>query len=112
MQKIGFIGIGIMGKPMALNLLHAGFSVAIYARRAEVAEPLVKAGAKAYASPKELAPHADIIITMVPATKDVEDVLLGETGILHSAKPGTIVIDMSTISPTATQKIATELAKH
>lgn len=112
MQKIGFIGIGIMGKPMALNLLHAGYQVAIYARRPEVAESLLQAGAKSYPSPKELAPHADVIITMVPATKDVEDVLLGPNGIVHSAKPGTIVIDMSTISPNATQKIAAELAKH
>lgn len=112
MQNIGFIGIGIMGKPMALNLLHAGYKVAIYARRPEVAAPLVKAGATAYTSPKELASHADVIITMVPATKDVEDVLLGEQGVVHSAKPGTIVIDMSTISPNATQKIAAELAKH
>lgn len=112
MQNIGFIGIGIMGKPMALNLLHAGYKVAIYARRPEVAAPLIKAGATAYASPKELAPHADVIITMVPATKDVEDVLLGEKGAIHSAKPGTIVIDMSTISANATQKIAAELAKH
>ncbi len=112
MQNIGFIGIGIMGKPMALNLLHAGYKVAIYARRPEVADPLVKAGAKAYSSPKELASHAEVIITMVPATKDVEDVLLGEDGVVHTAKPGTIVIDMSTISANATQKIAAELAKH
>lgn len=112
MQTIGFIGIGIMGKPMALNLLHAGYPVAIYARRPEVAAPLIQAGAKAYASPKDLAPHVNIIITMVPATKDVEEVLLGEQGIVHSAKPGTIVIDMSTISAKATQHIAETLAKH
>lgn len=112
MQTIGFIGIGIMGKPMALNLLHAGYKVAIYARRPEVAEPLVNAGATAYTSPKELAFHADVIITMVPATKDVEDVLLGPNGIVHTAKSGTIVIDMSTISASATQHIAAELAKH
>lgn len=112
MQKIGFIGLGIMGKPMALNLAHAGYPVSVYARRAEVSEPLIKAGAKAYPSPKELAPHADVIITMVPATVDVEEVVLGKNGIIHSAKPGTIVIDMSTISAAITQKIAAELAKH
>ena len=101
-----------MGKPMALNLLHAGYNVAIYARRPEVAAPLVSAGAKAYPSPKDLASHADIIITMVPATKDVEDVLLGPDGIVHTAKPGTIIIDMSTISANTTHKIAAELKKH
>lgn len=112
MQKIGFIGLGIMGKPMALNLLKAGYPVAIYARRPEVAAPLVAAGAKAYTSPSELAPHADVIITMVPMTHDVEEVILGKQGLIHGAKPGTIVIDMSTISATETQKIAAELAKH
>lgn len=112
MQKIGFIGLGIMGKPMALNLLNAGYAVSIYARHSKVAEPLVQVGAKAYSSPKELAEQAGIIITMVPATLDVEDVILGQQGIIQSAKPGTIVIDMSTISATATQKIAQILAKH
>ena len=111
MKKIGFIGLGIMGKPMAHNLLRAGYPVSIYARRPEVAEPLIKAGAKAYTSPKELASEADVIITMVPATADVEEVILGEQGLIHSAKPGTIVIDMSTISANATQKIAKELEK-
>lgn len=111
MQSIGFIGLGIMGKPMAFNLLHAGYPLAIYARRPEVAEPFTKEGVKAYASPKELAAHVDVIITMVPATTDVEDVILGKDGIIHTAKPGTIVIDMSTISPSATQQIAKELAK-
>lgn len=111
MQKIGFIGLGIMGKPMALNLLRAGYPVSVYARRAEIAQPLIAAGAKTYPSPQELAPHADVIITMVPATTDVEDVLLGANGVIHSAKRGTIVIDMSTISASSTQQIATVLAK-
>jgi 2-hydroxy-3-oxopropionate reductase len=111
MQSIGFIGLGIMGKPMAFNLLHAGYPLAIYARRPEVAAPFTKEAVKAYASPKELAAHVDVIITMVPATTDVEDVILGKDGIIHTAKPGTIVIDMSTISPSATQQIAKELAK-
>ena len=111
MQTIGFIGLGIMGKPMALNLINAGYSVSIYARRPEVAGPLIQAGAKAYASPRELAPHVDIIITMVPATAEVEEVLTGKNGIIHTAKPGTIVIDMSTISAGATQRIAALLAK-
>src|SRR5690242_870544 len=108
MQKIGFIGLGIMGKPMALNLVRAGYPVSIYARHSKVAEPLVQAGAKAYSSPRELAEQAEIIITMVPATLDVEEVILGQQGVIHGAKSGTIVIDMSTISAAATQKIAQE----
>ncbi len=111
MQKIGFIGLGIMGKPMALNLIRAGYPVSIYARRPEVAEPLIKAGAKAYSSPKELTAHADVIITMVPATADVEEVLLGKNGVIQAAKSHNTVIDMSTISATATQHIAQLFAK-
>lgn len=113
MQKIGFIGLGIMGKPMALNLLKANYPVSIYARRPEVAEPLVKAGAKDFTSISELATDSDVIIVMVPMTNDVEDVLVGKHGIIHTARPGTIVIDMSTISATITKRIAKQLAdKH
>src|SRR3990167_6255193 len=111
MQSIGFIGLGIMGKPMALNLLNAGYPLSVYARRPEVASPLTKAGAKIYSSPKELAPLVDVIITMVPATADVEEVLLGKNGIIHTAKPGCIVIDMSTISAAATVRMAAKLQK-
>jgi 2-hydroxy-3-oxopropionate reductase len=111
MQKVGFIGLGIMGKPMALNLIEAGYAVSVYSRRAESAAPLIAAGANSYASPQELAEHCDVIITIVPATADVEDVLLGKHGIIHSAKPGTIVIDMSTISASATQRFAQILEK-
>jgi 2-hydroxy-3-oxopropionate reductase len=111
MQNIGFIGLGIMGKPMAFNLMRAGYQLSLYARRPEITEPLIKAGAKAYSSPKELASHVDVIITMVGATADVEEVLLGKDGIVQTAKPGTIVIDMSTISASETQRIAVLLAK-
>ncbi|EKD72581.1 MAG: hypothetical protein ACD_45C00633G0008 [uncultured bacterium] len=111
MQHIGFIGLGIMGKPMALNLINAGYSVAVYARRAELAKALTRAGAKVYSSPKELASAVDVLITMVPATTDVEEVLLSKNGIIHNAKTGLIVIDMSTISAAATKRIAAQLAK-
>ena len=110
MQHIGFIGLGIMGKPMALNLIRAGYHLHVYARRPEVAAPLLEAGAKVYDSPQALAKEAMVIITMVPATQDVEDVLLNKHGIIHTAKPGCIVIDMSTISAPATQRIAERLA--
>lgn len=112
MQHIGFIGLGIMGKPMAINLLRAGLPVSVYARRTDVAEPLVAEGATAYDSPEALAASGvDIIITIVPATADVDDVLNGKKGIIHTAKPGCIVIDMSTISASATRRFAEQLAK-
>lgn len=111
MQKIGFIGLGIMGKPMAHNLMKEGHELSVYARRPETLNSLIEAGAKTYSSPKELAAHVDVIITMVGATTDVEEVLFGKNGIVHTAKPGTIVIDMSTISASATQRFADLLAK-
>lgn len=106
MQKIGFVGLGIMGKPMALNLIHAGYPLSIYARSPDTAAPVIKAGAKAYTSLNELACNSDVIITMLPTTADVEEVILGKHGIVLGAKPGTILIDMSTISAIATQKMA------
>lgn len=111
MLKLGFIGLGIMGKPMALNLMRAKFPLSIYARREEIAAPFIEAGAKTYSSPTELASEVDVIITIVPATSDVEDILCGKNGIIHSAKPGCIVIDMSTIAAAATQRIAGMLEK-
>lgn len=108
-MNIGMIGLGIMGKPMAFNLLRAGYQVSLYARRAETITALIEAGAKTFSSPKELAEHVDVIITIVGATTDVEEVLLSKNGIIHTAKPGTIVIDMSTISANATQRIAKTL---
>jgi 2-hydroxy-3-oxopropionate reductase len=110
MQAVGFIGLGIMGKPMAKNLLQKGFQVAVYARREAVAQELVAAGATAYASPAALASNVDVIICIVNNTADVEDVLLGTQGIFMTAKPGTVVIDMSTISASATATIAAQLA--
>jgi 2-hydroxy-3-oxopropionate reductase len=111
MQKIGFIGLGIMGKPMAMNLILAKYSVSVYARRPEVVELFSQAGAMVYSTPKELAANVDVIITMVPATAEVEEVLVGKNGIIQTAKPGTIVIDMSTIAASATKRFADLLAK-
>ncbi len=113
MQQVGFIGLGIMGKPMAMNLLHAGYPLHVYTRQEKTEQLFREAGATIYASPKELASHVDIIITIVPATTDVEDILLGKNGIIHTAKPGTIVIDMSTISAASTKRMAERLKqKH
>jgi 2-hydroxy-3-oxopropionate reductase len=111
-MRIGFIGLGVMGRPMALHLLRAGYPVRVYARRPEAAAPLVEAGASRAATPAELASQSAVVITMVTATTDVEQVLLGEHGVLSGAKPGTIVIDMSTIAPQATRRIAERLAER
>lgn len=108
---IGWIGPGIMGNPMCKNLLKAGFPLAVYARRPESAQELTDLGASFYASPAELAANADIVISMVSDTPDVEAVLLGENGVIEGAKPGLLVIDMSTISPVMTREIAAKLAE-
>lgn len=109
-MNVGFIGLGVMGRPMALHLVRAGYSVRVYARRPESAAPLVEAGAARAATAAELASQSDVVITMVTATADVEEVLLGPHGVLAGAKPGTIVIDMSTIAPQATRRMAERLA--
>lgn len=111
-MNIGFIGLGVMGRPMALHLVKAGYSLCVYARRPEAAAPLVEAGAVSCATPAELASRSDVVITMVTATSDVEQVLLGKDGVLGGARPGTIVIDMSTIAPQATRRIAAVLAER
>lgn len=109
-MNVGFIGLGVMGRPMALHLVRAGYSVRVYARRPEAAAPLVEAGAARSATAAELASQSDVVITMVTATSDVEEVLLGTNGVLGGAQPGTIVIDMSTIAPQATRRMAERLA--
>ena len=109
MEKIGFIGLGIMGKPMCLNLLKAGFEVTAYNRTASKTKAVAEAGARIATSPKEVAERSDIIITIVSDTPDVEQVILGENGVIHGARPGSVVIDMSTISPAATQRMAEAL---
>ena len=108
--NIGFIGPGIMGAPMAHNLIKAGHALSVYARRAEAAKSLVDAGAIACASPLEVAKCSDVIFTIVSDTPDVESVLFGEQGVASAARPGTVIVDMSTISPTATRKFAGRLA--
>lgn len=111
-MKIGYIGLGIMGKPAALNLLRAGFAVGVWARRAAACEPLLAAGAVAHESPAALAENCDVLITNVSDTSDVEEVLLGGSGAAARLAAGSAVIDMSTISPSAAARIAARLARQ
>ena len=111
MKKIGFIGIGVMGAPMAGHLLKAGYSVAVYARRKEAADALVSQGAEFCSSIAQCAKGRDAVITMVGFPKDVEEVYFGEQGILQNASTGTILIDMTTTSPSLSLRIAQAAAK-
>jgi 2-hydroxy-3-oxopropionate reductase len=105
-MKIGFIGLGIMGRPMALNLLKGGFDLTVWARRAASMQPLAEAGAKTAANPAELADKVDFVISMVADAPDVEQVMLGATGVSAAGKTGLIAVDMSTILPAAARNIA------
>lgn len=109
-EKVGFIGLGIMGHGMAHNLLKAGFPLTVWNRTASKMESLVAAGAQAASHPADVAAHSDIIVICVSDTPDVEAVVLGEHGLIEGARAGSLVIDCSTISPTATQKLAATLA--
>jgi 2-hydroxy-3-oxopropionate reductase len=111
-MNLAFIGLGIMGRPMALNLKKAGHSVFVYGRRPESVAPLAAAGCTACGSPAEAAAQADIIIVMVSDTPDVETVLFGDDCVADGAQPGSVVVDMSTISPTATHAFAHKLRAH
>jgi 2-hydroxy-3-oxopropionate reductase len=111
-MKIGFIGTGIMGRPMALNLMNAGHQLSVYGRRFDTVEPLLVAGALGKGTPSDLAAVSDVIFTVVHDTKDVEEVTLGDRGIIHGARPGSVVVDMSTISPSATRNIAQQLEER
>ncbi|MCS6937864.1 MAG: NAD(P)-dependent oxidoreductase [Roseiflexaceae bacterium] len=111
-ERIGFIGLGIMGRGMARNILKAGFPLRVWNRTASRMDELAAEGAGPASSPGDLAFHSDIIITCVSDTPDVEQVILGEGGVIHGARPGSLVIDMSTISPQATQRIAARLAER
>ena len=106
MKKIGFIGLGIMGKPMAMNLLKAGYSLTVYDIVPEKIKELVAAGAKAGASSKDVAKQSEIVITMLPNSPHVKEAVLGAGGVLEGAKSGTILIDMSSIAPLASKEIA------
>ena len=106
MDKIGFVGLGIMGKPMAKNLLKAGYDLTFYARRPEVIEEMAAAGGKPARSTKEVAENTDIVVTIVTADAQVREVILGHDGVLEGASEGKLIVDMSTISPLTIREIA------
>lgn len=110
-ERIGFVGLGIMGGGMASNLARAGFEVCVWNRTASRAEPVVALGATQGGSPADVARQSDIVITCVSDTPDVEAVILGDDGIMEGARPGMLVIDMSTISPQATRAISHKLGE-
>ncbi|MBN1310223.1 MAG: NAD(P)-dependent oxidoreductase [Anaerolineae bacterium] len=109
--KIGFIGLGIMGRGMAHNLLKAGFDLTVWNRTLSKTDEFVETGAGVAESPSDLASRCDIILICVSDTPDVQQVILGEDGVIESIKPGALVIDHSTISPQVTQQIAARLAE-
>ena len=111
-ETIGFIGLGVMGKPMAKNLIKAGCSLVVHNRSRSAVDELVAAGAQPGASPADVARRSTIVITMVPDTPDVQRVLTGADGVLSAVQRGAVVVDMSSISPTVTQQLAREVAAH
>ena len=112
MERVGFVGTGIMGAPMARNALKAGFTVTVTNRTLSRAEPLAKDGATVVKTPREVAERSDIVVTMVPNTPHVEAAVFGADGIAAGAGAGLLLIDMSTISPTATRELAERAAKN
>jgi 3-hydroxyisobutyrate dehydrogenase len=110
-MKAAFIGLGTMGAAMALNILKAGHSLTVYNRNRDRELPLEKEGAKRAATPLEAAAAAEVVVICVSDTPDVEEIILGNAGVIHGAKPGTVVVDCSTISPAATRKMGQTLAQ-
>jgi 2-hydroxy-3-oxopropionate reductase len=109
-MKVGFIGLGIMGRPMALNLLKGGHELTVWARRAESMAPLLEAGAQGGVDAAAVAAACDVVFSMVADAADVEQVALGAGGVADGARPGLIYVDMSTIAPAAVQSIAARMA--
>lgn len=110
-MKVGFIGLGIMGKPMCLNLMKAGHDAVVFTLNPDVLADMATKGAIVADTPKAVAEQADVVITMLPNSPEVKKVVLGEDGIIEGAKAGSTVIDMSSIAPLVSQEIAAELAK-
>jgi len=111
-ERIGFIGLGIMGKPMAARLVHAGFPVTVHNRSSAAADELAGEGAEVADSPRQVAEGSDIVVTMLPDSPDVEAVMLGEEGVLAGVREGMLVIDMSTIAPATARKVHAAFAER
>ena len=111
-MKVGFIGLGVMGNPMAANILKGGHQLTVYDRSLEAVERLVQAGAKAASSPKEVGAASEIVVTMLPEPQHVDQVVLGKDGLCEGLQPGGIVIEMSTIDPQTSQRVGDELRKR
>lgn len=109
-SKIGFIGLGIMGKPMSKNLLKAGYDLVVFNRSQGSVAEVVAAGAQAAPTPKAVAAQCDVIITMLPNSPQVKEVVLGEGGVIEGARRGAVVVDMSSIAPLVSREIAAKLA--
>lgn len=109
-ERVGFIGLGIMGQGMARRLLDGGVPLTVWNRTADRAAPLIEAGATWAPSPAEVARQSDVVITIVSDTPDVQQVVLGDQGVIQGARQGTLLVDMSTISPDATRQLAETLA--
>jgi 2-hydroxy-3-oxopropionate reductase len=110
-EKVGFIGLGIMGKPMARNLMEAGYELTVHNRSPEKAQELGEEGATVAGSPREVAQKSDVIITMLPDSPQVQEVVAGEDGILEGIEEGSLIVDMSTISPVVTEELAEAVKK-
>jgi len=110
-MHIGFIGLGVMGKPMAKNLLKAGYKLVVYDVVEAPVKEVVAAGAEAGSSPKDVAARCEIVVTMLPNSPHVKQAVLGKDGVIEGAKPGTLVVDMSSIAPLASREVAAALAK-
>ncbi len=109
-QVIGFIGLGIMGRPMARNLLKAGYPLVVHSRSQGPVDEIAAAGAKVGTSPRDVASRCDVLITMLPNSPDVEQVVLGRDGVIEGGRPGLVLLEMSTISPLVSQKVGAALA--
>jgi 2-hydroxy-3-oxopropionate reductase len=105
-ERVGFIGLGIMGMPMARNLMEAGYELTVHNRSPEKAEELGKEGAAVAATPREVAENSDVVITMLPDSPQVREVVAAEDGVLEGVSEGALLIDMSTISPVVTEELA------
>jgi len=109
-MKLGFIGLGVMGGPMARNLMKHGHEMGVYSRRPESSAPIVEAGARRYATPAALAAASEVVFSMVTTSSDVEQIALGKDGYIEGARAGSVLVDMETISPAVAREVAERLA--